>query len=31
MHHPADGPYKITRLKDPDGNQLDLSEEGWPV
>jgi tRNA A37 threonylcarbamoyltransferase TsaD len=27
----ADGPHKVTRLKDPDGNQLDLSEEGWPL
>jgi catechol 2,3-dioxygenase-like lactoylglutathione lyase family enzyme len=31
MLHPADGPYSVTRLKDPDGNQLDLSEEGWPL
>ena len=31
MLHPANGPYKITRLKDPDGNPLELSEEGWPL
>ena len=31
MPQPADGPYKVTRLKDPDGNQLDISEEGWPL
>ena len=30
MLQPADGPYRVTRLKDP-GNQLDLSEEGWPL
>jgi hypothetical protein len=31
MLQPADGPYKVMRLKDPDGNHLDLSEEGWPL
>jgi hypothetical protein len=31
MIEPAEGPYKVRRLKDPDGNQLDLSEEGWPL
>jgi catechol 2,3-dioxygenase-like lactoylglutathione lyase family enzyme len=27
----SDGPYKVVQLKDPDGNQLELSEEGWPM
>lgn len=27
----SDGPYKVVRLKDPDGNLLDLSEEGWAL
>jgi catechol 2,3-dioxygenase-like lactoylglutathione lyase family enzyme len=31
LFQPSDGPYKVTRMKDPDGNQLDLSEEGWPL
>jgi len=31
LRRPADGPYNVTRLKDSDGNQLDLSEEGWPL
>ena len=31
MLQPADGPYRVTRLKDPDGKHLDLSEEGWPL
>jgi catechol 2,3-dioxygenase-like lactoylglutathione lyase family enzyme len=31
MQHPADGPYRVTQLRDPDGNCLELSEEGWPV
>lgn len=26
-----DGPYKVALLKDPDGNQLALSEQGWEV
>jgi len=27
----SDGPYKVVQLKDPDGNQIELSEEGWAV
>jgi catechol 2,3-dioxygenase-like lactoylglutathione lyase family enzyme len=27
----ADGPYKVVQLKDPDGNQVELSEEGWSL
>lgn len=27
----ADGPYKTVYLQDPDGNQIDLSEEGWDI
>jgi catechol 2,3-dioxygenase-like lactoylglutathione lyase family enzyme len=26
---PSDSPYKTVYLQDPDGNQIDLSEEGW--
>jgi catechol 2,3-dioxygenase-like lactoylglutathione lyase family enzyme len=28
---PASSPYKAVYLKDPDGNEIDLSEEGWDV
>src|SRR5262249_51404406 len=31
MLQPADGTYRVMHLKDPDGNHLDLSEEGWPL
>lgn len=28
---PASSPYKAVYFKDPDGNEIDLSEEGWDV
>ena len=28
---PASSPYKTVYFKDPDGNEIDLSEEGWQV
>jgi catechol 2,3-dioxygenase-like lactoylglutathione lyase family enzyme len=28
---PASSPYKTVYFKDPDGNEIDLSEEGWDV
>ena len=28
---PADSPYKTVYLRDPDGNEIDVSEEGWEV
>ena len=28
---PTEGPYKAIWLQDPDGNHIDLSEEGWQV
>jgi hypothetical protein len=28
---PAGSPFKKTYLRDPDGNEIDLSEEGWEV
>ena len=28
---PATSPYKTVYFKDPDGNEIDLSEEGWDV
>ncbi|MEE9143263.1 MAG: VOC family protein [Candidatus Binatia bacterium] len=28
---PTEGPYKAVWLQDPDGNHIDLSEEGWQV
>lgn len=31
MHRPSGGPYKTAYLKDPDGNYVDISEEGWEV
>ncbi len=31
MHRPPGGPYKTAYLRDPDGNFVDLSEEGWVV
>lgn len=27
----SEGPYKTVHLQDPDGNYIDLSEEGWPI
>ena len=31
QRRPAESPYKPVWLKDPDGNFVDLSEEGWEV
>ena len=31
LRQPLDGPYKAVELKDPDGNRLELSEEGWAL
>jgi catechol-2,3-dioxygenase len=28
---PASSPYKAVYFKDPDGNEIDVSEEGWDV
>jgi catechol 2,3-dioxygenase-like lactoylglutathione lyase family enzyme len=28
---PASSPYKTVYFKDPDGNEIDISEEGWDV
>ena len=28
---PASGPYKTVYFKDPDGNEIDVSEEGWDL
>ena len=30
-HQPSEGPYRVVQLKDPDGNRLELSEEGWAL
>jgi len=30
-HRPSESPYKNIWLQDPDGNCVDLSEEGWKV
>ena len=31
QHRASEGPYKAVWLQDPDGNFVDLSEEGWQV
>ena len=31
QHRPAESPYKTAWLQDPDGNSVDLSEEGWEI
>ena len=28
---PASSPYKTVYFKDPDGNEIDVSEEGWDL
>jgi hypothetical protein len=31
QERPAGSPFKKTYLRDPDGNEIDVSEEGWEV